>query len=266
MRQIFILDTNVMLHDPKALLQFKDADLIIPIEVLEEIDRFKHNRTELGRNSREFAHRLDSLRKQGNLSKGIVMTNGSSLRIHCHKIIHQTKSFDFGNMNAAAASILSLAKHLQQKAYDDKVVIISKNVNLRLKADALEISVRDYNLMPDYDGVIHHGWHRLKLTEQFMNWFIEHGEFSCDRLQKELSTHSANFNPNLSLNKQCPFAPNEYFFIQQHDNHKNAALCKVATNGKMIHTIPSLKKRIFILKVQFLLVVLVTTKVKCICT
>src|SRR3954470_1243245 len=77
----YILDTNVLLHDPNSLLNFKDNNVIIPIEVLEEIDRFKRESSELGQNARSVSRMLDAFRAQGRLSEGVRLPNGGTLQI-----------------------------------------------------------------------------------------------------------------------------------------------------------------------------------------
>src|SRR5271157_4286937 len=77
----YILDTNVLLHDPNSILAFKGNNVLIPIEVIEEIDRFKRESTELGQNARTVSRRLDGLRTKGSLSEGVTLENGGRLRI-----------------------------------------------------------------------------------------------------------------------------------------------------------------------------------------
>jgi len=71
MRKTFVLDTNVLLHDPAALTRFEDNNILIPIEVVEEIDRFKRDPAEKGRNARQVSRLLDALRAHGNLADGV---------------------------------------------------------------------------------------------------------------------------------------------------------------------------------------------------
>src|SRR3954467_3325255 len=80
----YILDTNVLLHDPNSLLSFKDNNVLIPIEVIEEIDRFKRESSELGQNARSVSRSLDVLRTQGHLNEGVRLSNGGCLRIVFH--------------------------------------------------------------------------------------------------------------------------------------------------------------------------------------
>ena len=81
MKKSYILDTNVLLHDPNSLLSFEENNVLLPIEVIEEIDRFKRESTELGQNARTVSRMLDGFRGEGRLSEGITLPNGGQLRI-----------------------------------------------------------------------------------------------------------------------------------------------------------------------------------------
>src|SRR5262245_65062739 len=82
MRKNFVLDTNVLLHDPRAIFHFTDNTVVIPIYVLEEIDHFKKELSERGRNAREVARRLDEFRNAGrHLSDGVALEGGGQLRV-----------------------------------------------------------------------------------------------------------------------------------------------------------------------------------------
>ncbi len=80
-QKIFILDTNVLLHDPQALFAFEDNDVVISIHVIEEIDSFKKDSSELGRNAREVARSLDRLRADGQLRDGVPTQGGGRVRV-----------------------------------------------------------------------------------------------------------------------------------------------------------------------------------------
>src|SRR5688500_3017067 len=77
----YVLDTNVLLHDPNSALNFAENNVLIPIDVLEEIDRFKRESNELGQNARTVSRTLDGLRSKGSLSAGVALPNGGTLRI-----------------------------------------------------------------------------------------------------------------------------------------------------------------------------------------
>src|ERR1039457_2293786 len=76
----YILDTNVLLHDPNSILSFAENSVLIPIEVIEEIDRFKRESTELGQNARTVSRMLDGYRDEGHLSEGVKLPTRSEER------------------------------------------------------------------------------------------------------------------------------------------------------------------------------------------
>ena len=81
----YILDTNVLLHDPNSILNFEENTVLIPIDVIEEIDRFKREPSELGQNARSVSRCLDELRAKGRLSEGVPLSTGGRLRIIFHE-------------------------------------------------------------------------------------------------------------------------------------------------------------------------------------
>src|SRR5262249_8070269 len=81
MKKNYVLDTNVLLHDPHAIFKFEENDVIIPIYVIEEVDQFKREGTERGRNARTVARLLDALRERGSLARGVALETGGVLRI-----------------------------------------------------------------------------------------------------------------------------------------------------------------------------------------
>ncbi|MCU0857939.1 MAG: PhoH family protein [Pontiellaceae bacterium] len=137
--QNFILDTNVLLHDPTAIRHFKASHVIIPLKVLEEIDQFKRELSERGRNARTVSRSLDELRKQGRLSDGVTLDHGGSI-----KVIFADKENPFAVGLTADDLILKMAMDLQKANPDERCTVVSKDINFRLKADALGLAAEDY--------------------------------------------------------------------------------------------------------------------------
>ena len=81
MKKYYILDTNVLLHDPNAIKHFGDNEIIIPMVVIEELDNFKTSSDERGKNARLIARELDALRQKGKLGKGVKLDNGGVLKV-----------------------------------------------------------------------------------------------------------------------------------------------------------------------------------------
>ncbi|MBD2256483.1 PhoH family protein [Pseudanabaena sp. FACHB-2040] len=143
MKKAFVLDTNVLLHDPTAMLRFEDNDVVLPITIIEELDRFKKQTEATGRNARHVSRRLDELRQRGSLTQGIPLDNGGTLRVAlCHRdTLLQLPAELEGDQGDNA--ILAVAMELKHNS-SFPVVLISKDTNLRIKADAVGLVAEDY--------------------------------------------------------------------------------------------------------------------------
>lgn len=140
----FVLDTNVLLHDPHALYRFEKNLVVIPITVIEEIDKFKKDMNETGRNARHVSRLLDGLRTTGSLSKGVILETGGILRVEVYED-QCIKSLPPGlHSEKGDNRILGVAMDLKQKATDEHVILVSKDTNLRIKADAIGLVAEDY--------------------------------------------------------------------------------------------------------------------------
>ena len=138
----YVLDTNVLLHDPDALYAFADAEVVAPISVIEEIDRFKAEMSEKGRNARLVSTALDSLRTRGSLAKGVRLDNQGRLRVHVwysspQALSPQLEARRPGNQTLACA----LDIHAQAQT---KVILVSQDVNTRVKAHVLGLEAAAY--------------------------------------------------------------------------------------------------------------------------
>jgi PhoH-like ATPase len=143
MKKTYILDTNVLLHDPQALYRFEDNDLVIPMTVVEEIDRFKKELSETGRNARQFSRIMDGLRTRAKLIDGVELENGGHLRVDLYteehfKILPPELRIDRGDNR-----ILAVALDLKARS-KQPVVFVTKDTNLRIKADAVGLTAQDY--------------------------------------------------------------------------------------------------------------------------
>ncbi|HEY0715410.1 MAG TPA: PhoH family protein [Polyangia bacterium] len=138
----FVLDTNILLHDPRAILQFEKNEVVIPIFVLEEIDQFKKDASELGRNAREVARMLDALREGGaRLSEGVRLPNGGQLRVAAG---HRTVPTAVRENQVVDHLILGVALDVLERHPNEQTIFVTKDVNLRLRADALGLRAMDF--------------------------------------------------------------------------------------------------------------------------
>src|SRR5262249_25571703 len=136
MKKNYVLDTNVLLHDPRAIFRFEDNDVIIPIYVIEEIDQFKREGSERGRNARTIARLLDELRdKGGSLATGVPLESGGDLRVAVPKTRPELPSaIDHAAMDQA---ILQCAFDVREQDGGRPTVFVTMDTNLRIRADAL---------------------------------------------------------------------------------------------------------------------------------
>ncbi|MCD6105308.1 MAG: PhoH family protein [Thermosipho sp. (in: Bacteria)] len=138
----FILDTNVLIHDPKSIYAFQDNNVIIPLPVLEELDNLKKHSGGLGKFAREVIRELDNLRNKGKLSEGIKLENGGTLKVMTLER-NVPEKIDFLFEKYVDNWILVYTLHII-KTSKIPTFLVSKDINLRVKADALGIPSQDY--------------------------------------------------------------------------------------------------------------------------
>ncbi|MCD8568918.1 MAG: PhoH family protein [Geovibrio sp.] len=139
----FVIDTNVILYSPKALETFDDNNIYIPAIVLEELDSFKKGVDLNGYNAREFIRKIEDYRTGGDLLKGVKMESGATLFISFHDRESKESVPEEFSGRRNDNLILGIAKKLQNESKNE-TIIISKDVNLRVKANALGIKAEDY--------------------------------------------------------------------------------------------------------------------------
>ena len=127
----FVLDTNVLLHSPVALAVFDDNHVVLPMAVLEELDKFKTQRSELGRNARESIRKLDALCQNGKLAEGVKLPGGGTLRVLATPEIEKAGLEEHTPDNA----LIRLAYWLERQG--ERVIIVSMDINVRVKANAV---------------------------------------------------------------------------------------------------------------------------------
>jgi PhoH-like ATPase len=210
----YILDTNVLLHDPNSLLKFEDNNVLLPIEVIEEIDRFKRESTELGQNARTVSRMLDGLRGAGQLSEGVTLPNGGHLRIAFQKAGPARNGHTVFSTDSVDNRILSLAFSIKKAQPRGHTILVSKDINLRIKADALGLMAEDY----ENDRV---------LLKDLYTGMIEVSA-SPDRIA------AFRANGELDLNGGQQYFPNEFCTLIDETNPKRTALAKVDATGKRL--------------------------------
>src|SRR5208337_444349 len=193
MKKIYILDTNVLLHDPESLFAFEDNSIVLPLSVIEELDRTKRRGDEVGRNARDASRKLDELRLTGRLAEGVKLPGGGSIRIEINGI----KTYDLLNgvdLNIVDNRILALAYHLKNSG-NRPLVLVTKDLNLRIKADVLGIPTENfYSDKVDY----------CKLYNGVQESFLSQAEIDRFYQDGSLDSSQDNLHPNqFCIIKSC---------------------------------------------------------------
>jgi PhoH-like ATPase len=150
LRRTYVLDTNVILYSPNAIFSFGENDVVIPEVVLEELDAFKKDKSDLGANARHAARIIDKLRKQGKLNKGIELPGGGKLRVEMNHF--DTEIPPLWNKHKADNRIIQVCKGLKEQGED--VCLVTKDIFERIKADTVDIDSDDFyeKMVPEYES------------------------------------------------------------------------------------------------------------------
>ncbi len=174
----FVVDTNVLLHNPGSLFAFKENHVVIPMIVLEELDRFKTANTELGRNAREVARSLDKLRLKGSLRDGIETQFGGLVQV-----VLGYDELDGMLPGVADNHILGCAHMLRGEGHN--VFFISKDINARIKCDALGIPSEDFNNQKVNVDQLYSGYTLVQVTSATVDKLALKDAFSPKGLVNE---------------------------------------------------------------------------------
>ena len=198
MEKIFILDTNVLLFDPRSIFSFQSNIVFIPLVVIEELDRFKKDQSENGRNARSFSRIVDKIRDQGTLSSGVKLDNGGTLIISVDRRTEDGQKYAF-DLNHNDNLILSTALNL--KGEGKSVVLVSKDINLRLKADVLGVGSEDFGTQKGNIDELYSGRKSIPVKASALKSFekerfIDLGEIGEEPYPNEYLTLVDELNPN----------------------------------------------------------------------
>jgi PhoH-like ATPase len=192
MKKNYVLDTNVLLHDPRAIFRFEDNDVVVPIFCIEEVDQFKREGSERGRNARQIARLLDELRESGgSLSKGVTTSSGGTLRVAVPKKRPELASaLDKSSMDAA---ILQTAFDVREQDGGRPTVFVTMDTNLRIRADALGMVAETYENQRVEADTLDTGVKEIDVDPREIDSFFHEGRLSL------ASPAAADLTPNLCL-------------------------------------------------------------------
>lgn len=217
--KIFVLDTNVVLYDFRAIYSFDEHNVVIPITLLEEVDKFKKGHESINYNAREFTRELGDVIGGKLLNKGVRLNNGGFLVVETN-VSKEGYLQDVFWEDTADHRILSIAYNLGEKYNKNRVVVISKDINLRMKAKSVGINAEDYetgkvkNLEKLFTG--------KNLIENVDSALID------KIILKELVSPD-EIDPNLNP------MPNEFFILKNSGKSVLAKFSKLENSFKVVH-------------------------------
>ncbi len=220
-RKTFIIDTNVLVHDPAAITKFKNNDVVISLAVLEELDSLKRHGDEVGKNAREVIRYIDSLKTErpGDLHHGVVIPEGPKIRI-CLTVKHEPNDTFPLSLDRSSNRLLLMAHLL--KASGENVVIVSKDFVTRVKAEAMDLESQDYeNLKSSYEE-LYRGLRKIESTKRDIDQFFKDGTLPL---------------------QEKGFRPNEYALLTSPEN--SSAVCKFNDKTKKLEPLLPISRDIW---------------------
>jgi PhoH-like ATPase len=175
-RRKIVVDTNVILFDAQAILRLGEADVHIPISVIEEVDKFKRDQGENGRNARQFSRFIDVLRAKGSLANGVQLDNSETKVFINTDLMLGGMPPEFDQVKADNR-ILNTAMALQKQHPSIKVELITKDINLRIKADVYGIYACDYEPSGSSQDDMYEGYLELELSPEKIDQFYKDKKF-----------------------------------------------------------------------------------------
>ncbi len=221
MSKIYVLDTNVLLQDPMSIYSFSDNEVVIPAVVLEELDSKKRNLDEVGKNARYVSRLIDQLRTKGNLHEKVPLPNGGRLKIELnHRSIQNVQDYflEKSNDNRILAVAKNLSLEEETKKDGKAVILVSKDILMRVKADVLGLIAEDF--LSDRVVTVNQqyaGFKEVYMEREAFNQFYSKGEL----LLKDA--------PILE-----PVFPNQFLIMKNHEQPSLSAIGIVRGRDRVI--------------------------------
>jgi PhoH-like ATPase len=219
MEKIFVLDTNVLIHNPQSMFAFEENRVVIPIVVIEEIDQFKKGIDEKSRNARQIGRYLDALRTQGSLQEGVKTEHGGTIQITVNnEVTNAAQKYFFLDRNDNL--IIGTALYMKNKYPEAQVTLVSKDANVRIKADCVGINAENF----ENDA--------LRFEELYTGW--EDLEVAKEALEELKAKHYI-------ANSFGEFFPNEFLRLHTAEQPEEAVLTRYNKSLNIISTLSGYK-------------------------
>lgn len=236
MKKTYVLDTNVLLHDPRAIFRFEDNAVVVPILVLEEIDRFKKELSERGRNARMVARYLDRMRANGgSLAEGCPLESGGTLRVA------MADGPISGNQPGSALMdnlILKIALKVASSTPEMRTIFVTQDVNLRVRADALGLNSEDFEADKISIDELYPGHLEVDVSAAQVDEFFDKGELDppC-RVVSDVDSPESD-PPDTGP----PLYPNQFVMLRAETNPSHTALSRYDEESGKLKTVARLRK------------------------
>lgn len=202
----YVIDTNVMIHDPDFLNKFNDNNVIIPILCIEELDNLKKREGIVGFNARTVAKALQQVMTEGDISKGILLESGGTVRVELNHM--QTDFFPNGiDTHKNDTKIIAVTKNLQDADTSIQTILVTKDVCMSIKASSLGIEVQDYQNDKIASDDTYKGYIEISLSSSDIDKVYSGGLLLPPNLGEEIF-------------------PNEFFHIKSHDSSNHEVLAR----------------------------------------
>lgn len=244
MTKTYVLDTNVLIQSPYALGSFEDNKVVLPIAVLEELDKLKNDDGERGANARQSIRYLEQLRLTGNLFEGVTLPSGGTLKIEAN-FVQVDLPFTY-TLDSNDNRILKVCKGLAEKG--EAVILVTKDILVRLKAQKIGITAEDFTteqsplLKEQYSGRLH-----VYASDKAMSEFKKKGIAPDQIYQRTACDNPITDGDDTALAasfcQEVKPVPNQFFIIHSETSEKKTLLGRY--NGKLIVPLRSLKEEPF---------------------
>jgi len=224
MKKTYVLDTNVFLTNASSIFEFKNNDIVVPLKVLDEIDKHKKRQDGVGLNARKIIRILDGLRNKGNLHRGVRMRRGKGiLSVRGYDIEDLPIGCDIAS---ADNEIITTAITERKKTPKRKVIVVTRDINMRVKCDSLGIPTEDYvpNRVVEDESKLYSGFKKHLVDDQLIDQFYEGEQIYIER-------------------EDARFSPNEFIMLVSNSNDKKTALARFINHSSPIKKIKDYKSK-----------------------
>ncbi len=248
----FVIDTNILLHNPNALFVFKEHHVVIPFAVIEELDKLKKGDTDIGRNARQAIRHLDRLRQQGRLTEGVAWgepaagvgvndngagpgqsSGGGTIRID----VNHYQRPDVIDEDSPDNRIIAVAWHLNQQ--NERTVFVSKDLSARIKSDALGVKTEDFeNQKVDADR-LYAGFTEVTVDGETIDELYKERMLALDALHDALTTTSEHGQSTHEL------STNEYVLLKDADDEGHTGIARRLADTSHVIPITGPRKPVF---------------------